>query len=56
MANIIITRKKENGKIAMATFLVDLWCLGVKDVYGILTSDDYDIDEIKRRQELTEFA
>lgn len=54
MADIIITRKKENGKIAMATFLVDLWCLGVKDVYGILTSDDYDIDEIKRRQELTE--
>ena len=33
-AQIIIARKRGNGKLCVANFLVDTWCMGVKDAFG----------------------
>lgn len=33
-AQIIIARKRGNGKLCVASFLVDTWCMGVKDAFG----------------------
>ncbi|MDE6576720.1 MAG: hypothetical protein K2K58_00915, partial [Muribaculaceae bacterium] len=33
-AHVIISRVRGNGKLSVAHFLIDLWCLGVKDAFG----------------------
>jgi len=34
IANLLISRKSANGEFAVASFLVDPYCMGVKDGYG----------------------
>ena len=33
LARIVVTRSQENGKIMVAAFLVDIFCLGVKNAF-----------------------
>lgn len=43
MGNVLVSREMGNGAVAFAAFLVDMYCLGVKDVaLGITTRGDYD--------------
>ncbi len=44
MANVVVTRQRPNGEFIFASFLVDTFCLGVKDVYYSMT---YTADDIK---------
>ena len=42
IGNIIISRRKPNGNIAIGVFLVDVYCLGVKDAFfAVLSLDKY---------------
>lgn len=42
IGNVLISRSLPDGRVAFAVFLVDLYCLGVKDVFGnIVTSGEY---------------
>jgi len=34
IGNVLISRQLPNGNVAFAMFLVDMYCLGVKDVFG----------------------
>lgn len=54
--HIIVTRKHTGGKISMAVFLVDIWCLGVKDSFYQLRLEDSEFDEMisTYREELQE--
>ncbi len=38
MGNVVFARKLENGFVAMAIFLVDIFCLGVKDALDAVVS------------------
>ena len=43
MASVFMSRELSNGGVAFAVFLVDMYCLGVKDVaFGFTTRGDYD--------------
>ncbi|MDE5886282.1 MAG: hypothetical protein K2H46_01710 [Muribaculaceae bacterium] len=33
-AMVIISRTRGNGKLCTASYLIDLWCMGIKDSYG----------------------
>ncbi len=54
MGYVIIARKRANGQIVFANYLVDKFCLGVKDVYyDILDEETYDelIQEMQDRDD-----
>ncbi len=40
MIPVVLRRRGPNGRVALAMFLVDCWCLGVKDCSGQLTSPE----------------
>lgn len=40
MGNVVISRLLPDGRIAMATFLLDVYCLGVKNVFARAMSPD----------------
>jgi hypothetical protein len=43
IGNVIVSRKMPNGFIGAAFFLVDVFCLGIKDAfYGVLSPAEYD--------------
>jgi hypothetical protein len=43
VGNVIVSRKMPNGFIGAAVFLVDVFCLGIKDAfYGVLSPAEYD--------------
>ena len=43
VGNVIVSRKMPNGFIGVAFFLVDVFCLGIKDVfYDVLSPVEYD--------------
>ena len=43
IGNVLVSRELGSGAVAFAAFLVDMYCLGVKDVaLGITTRGDYD--------------
>jgi hypothetical protein len=43
IGNVLVSRELGNGAVAFAAFLVDMYCLGVKDVaMGVTTRGDYD--------------
>ncbi|MBR1463215.1 MAG: hypothetical protein IJ604_07555 [Prevotella sp.] len=44
--HILVTRNHTGGKISMAVFLVDAYCLGVKDSFYRLRLEDYELEEI----------
>src|SRR5437016_12107394 len=41
------------GTCAMATFMVDLWCAGLKDAWGVtdITRTEFEEDYVKRMEE-----
>lgn len=42
MGNVLLSRTLPDGRVAFAVFLVDLYCLGVKDAFGhIVTQGEY---------------
>lgn len=52
MGQLALTRRLPDGRLAVAIFLVDIYCLGVKDAFWRITSD-WELDEIKRKLECT---
>lgn len=43
MGNILVSRRLTSGMVAFAAFLVDIYCLGVKDVFmGVMPRAQYD--------------
>ncbi len=50
IANVIVARKHSNGNITLAIYLVDLYCLGVKDTMYM-----FNIDENSYRERLHNF-
>ncbi len=43
MAMVLLSRKLSLGRFAVASFLVDSWCLGIKGAFfDVIESDDYD--------------
>lgn len=46
MIPVILRRRATTGGVAMAVFLVDCWCLGVKDCSGQIISRDESDDKI----------
>jgi hypothetical protein len=38
MASLLISRKAASGEVAMGIFLVDTYCLGVKDCFGLIAN------------------
>ena len=45
-AQAIVARRRGNGKLCAASFLVDLWCTGVKDAYGDVNMTDEELNRI----------
>lgn len=60
MANIIITRLRPNGNLVMVIFLVDTFCLGVKNAtyHTNITHEDYEeyLNHFKRESEVDEIS
>ncbi len=48
-ASVFVLREKPGGGLAMAGFLVDLWCAGLKDAWGRLDVFREEFDEIVDR-------
>ncbi len=42
--HVIVTRKHTGGKVSVAFYLVDIWCLGVKDSFYRLRMDDFEFE------------
>lgn len=45
-AHIIVSRKHTGGRVSMAVFLVDIWCVGVKDSFYRLRMEDYEFQDL----------
>ena len=45
MSEIVVSRKRPNGKILFGVYLIDTYCLGVKDV---MYHYDYDVEEFEK--------
>jgi len=56
IAQVLVSRELANGQVAFASFLVDRYCLGVKDAFcGFMAKSEYlerFYDELKRRFEI----
>jgi hypothetical protein len=48
IGQLVITRRLPDGRLAMANFLVDVFCLGVKNAYWNIMSEG-EFDELKRK-------
>lgn len=44
--HVIVTRRHKGGKVSAAFFLVDIWCLGVKDSFYRLRMDEDEFEEM----------
>ena len=40
---VIVSRKHTGGRVSFCCYLVDTYCLGVKDVHWMLRAEDYDL-------------
>jgi len=48
--NVIVTRVHTGGRISFAVYIVDIWCLGVRDCFYHLRAEDYEFaDEVLER-------
>ena len=45
MSEVIVSRKRPNGKILFGVYLIDTYCLGVKDV---MYHYDYDVEDFEK--------
>jgi hypothetical protein len=50
IGQLILTRRLPDGRLALGNFLVDVFCLGVKNAYWKIISE-WDFDVLKRRLE-----
>jgi hypothetical protein len=50
IGQLILTRRLPDGRLALGNFLVDVFCLGVKDAYWNIISE-WDFDKLKHRLE-----
>lgn len=49
MGNVLFSRELPSGEVALAMFLVDAYCLGVKDAWGkIVSREEYNLGIYKR--------
>lgn len=44
--HIIVTRKHTGGRVSLAFFLVDIWCVGVKDSFYKLRVDPEELEDL----------
>ena len=44
--HVIVTRNHTGGRISLADYLVDAYCLGVKDSFYHLRMEDYEVEEM----------
>ena len=51
IGHVIVTREHTGGRVSLAAFLIDRWCLGVKNCFFKLRLDDYEFDDILDRAE-----
>lgn len=59
MCSVLLSRQLPNGNVAFAVFLVDLWCLGVKNAMGnVLSKGEYDgfLNRFRDRMDLVTIA
>jgi hypothetical protein len=55
IGNILVSRKMPDGNVALSIFLLDVFCLGVKDAYFfIMSQSEYD-DKIKSIKQDADF-
>lgn len=54
LANVIVTRVRPNGELVMGFFLVDTYCLGVKDAFYRINYAEDQVDEMVERLGLEE--
>lgn len=45
VANVIVSRVHTGGRVSFAVYLMDLWCLGVKECFYHLRVEDYEFKE-----------
>ena len=50
IGQLLLTRRLPNGRLAIANFLVDVFCLGVKNAYWNIVSE-WEFDKLKRKLE-----
>ncbi len=43
IVTVLVARKHRHNKVSVTGYLVDVYCLGVKDVVGPLVMDDFDL-------------
>ncbi|HMK50741.1 MAG TPA: hypothetical protein VK435_11860 [Thermodesulfovibrionales bacterium] len=51
IGNILVSRRMPDGRVALSVFLLDVFCLGVKDVFSlVMTASEYlqKMEEIRR--------
>lgn len=46
LGHIIVTRNHTGGKVSLADYLVDIYCLGVKDSFYRLRMEDYEVEDL----------
>lgn len=46
LGHVIVTRNHTGGKVSMADYLVDIYCLGVKDSFYRIRMEDYEVEDI----------
>ena len=44
--HVIVSRKHTGGRVSMAVYLVDIWCVGVKDTFFRLRLEDYEFKDM----------
>lgn len=47
--NVIVTRMHKNGKVSMGVFLVDIFCLGVKDAFHMFRMEEYEFEHLEEK-------
>lgn len=49
MGNLVVARQLPDGRVVLVAFLIDLYCLGVKDVmYRACPKEEYELDFVKK--------
>lgn len=46
---VVVTRRHTGGRISVAFYLIDIFCLGVKDSFYRLRLEDYELEEMLDR-------
>ncbi len=49
MAKVLISKKMPSGKLIASSYLLDIFCLGVKNTFYQFNIDEFDYEDIKKR-------